>query len=177
MRILVVGGSLRVRSTNAALVRAVVDLATPDTTVDVYGRLAEIPSFSPDIPDDDAPEPVTELRALVAAADGVVVSTPEYAHGAPGALKNALDWLVGSGEAAAKPFVVVSSSPDPNGGIRALTALATTLTVMGGQLADLVTVPMLRTKLGADGELADPGTRRKLASALESLREARTAPA
>jgi chromate reductase, NAD(P)H dehydrogenase (quinone) len=171
VRILVLGGSLRAKSTNAALARAVGSVAAADTTADVFDRLGEIPPFSTDIGDDDAPPAVTDLRARIAAADGVVVSTPEYAHGVPGVVKNALDWLVGSGELADKPTALVSSSPDSAGGVRAMAALAVTLTVMGVRLVDIVTVPLLRTRLDAGGELADPSTRRKLASALESIRE------
>lgn len=176
MRILVIAGSLRTKSTNSALVRAVGAVADPDTTVDVFDTLGTVDPFSPEVGDDEAPAAVADLRARVGAADGVVVSTPEYAHGAPGVVKNALDWLVGSGELTGKPVVVVSSSPDPAGGIRALASLAITLTVMGVRLVDTVVVPFLRTKLDEGGELADPSTRRKLASALDSIREGMADP-
>jgi len=75
----------------------------------LFGGLADIPAFNPDIADDVAPASVMAFRSQVAAANGVLFSSPEYAHGVPGSLKNALDWLVGSGEFVDKPVALLSA--------------------------------------------------------------------
>ncbi|MCE0445230.1 NAD(P)H-dependent oxidoreductase, partial [Streptomyces tricolor] len=77
---------------------------------------------------------MAELRAAVGAADALLIVTPEYAHGTSGVLKNALEWLVGGGEIAAKPVALASASPAITGGDRARAWLAETLTVMGAQV-------------------------------------------
>ena len=71
-----------------------------------------IPAFNPDLDAEGAtpPAPVAHWRAALAEADAVLISSPEYAHGIPGVLKNALDWVVGSGELVNKPVGVLSAS-------------------------------------------------------------------
>jgi chromate reductase, NAD(P)H dehydrogenase (quinone) len=111
-RVLTVSGSLRASSTNGVLLRAAELIAPAGVTVTSYSGLAAIPAFSPDLDDEGAipPAPVAHWRTALADADSVLFSSPEYAHGIPGALKNALDWLVGSGELVNKPVGVLSAS-------------------------------------------------------------------
>jgi NAD(P)H-dependent FMN reductase len=81
--------------------------------VELYGGLASLPAFNPDLDTGDErllPPLVVDLRERIGAADGLLLSTPEYAHGLPGALKNALDWLVGSLEFPAKPVAVLMAA-------------------------------------------------------------------
>ena len=92
MRILAISGSLRHASTNTAALEALVRLAPKGVKVLLYGDLAKLPPFNPDDDLEDKPksEPVDTLRALVDASDALVIAAPEYAHGLPGALKNAV---------------------------------------------------------------------------------------
>ena len=69
----------------------------------IYDRLGELPHFNPDLDDDDCRTIVTDWRDRLKECDGVLFCTPEYAHGVPGVLKNALDWIVSSGEFMYKP--------------------------------------------------------------------------
>jgi len=96
--VLAISGSLRAHSTNTELLRAASLAAPPGVAITLYAGLATLPHFNPDVDDDALPEPVVALRRAVAGADAVLISTPEYAHGVPGSLKNALDWLVGGPE-------------------------------------------------------------------------------
>lgn len=90
--ILAIPGSLRERSFNRALARALPDLAPDGTRVEVY-PLYDIPLYNADLDTDDArPGPVIELKERIARADAVIFVTPEYNHGVPGVLKNAIDW-------------------------------------------------------------------------------------
>lgn len=100
MQVLAISGSLRVASTHSRLVRALALVAPVDFRVSIYEGLAGLPHFNPDL-DTDPPDPaVGAFRDRLRDADAVVISSPEYAHGVPGSLKNALDWVVGSGELA-----------------------------------------------------------------------------
>src|SRR3954463_14085057 len=98
LRILAISGSLRRLSSNTALVSAATVLAPDDVEVRIYTQLAELPLFNPDLDGDHPPAAVAQFRSELDAAAAVMISSPEYAHGVPGALKNALDWIVGSGE-------------------------------------------------------------------------------
>jgi NAD(P)H-dependent FMN reductase len=110
VRIVGVSGSLKESSGNSELLR---ELAARAVELAVWNGLGTLPHFTPD---DDGGAPVASLRAAVAGADAVLVATPEYAGGMPGALKNALDWLVGTGELYGKPVAVVSAAPSPERG-------------------------------------------------------------
>src|SRR5690242_9174445 len=101
MRLLAISGSLRAGSSNTAILQAARLVAPSDVELVLYEGLAELPAFNPDldtVEGDRVPERVRELRALVGSADGLLICSPEYAHGIPGSLKNLLDWLVGSVE-------------------------------------------------------------------------------
>ncbi|MGN6149776.1 MAG: NADPH-dependent FMN reductase, partial [Rhizomicrobium sp.] len=89
VRLLAISGSLRAVSTNTALLRAAMLLRPAGMTIDFYDGLATLPHFNPD--DDVEPLPLTvaDWRAKVAAAEGLLISSPEYARGIPGSLKNA----------------------------------------------------------------------------------------
>src|SRR3954470_24143764 len=95
LSILGISGSLRTGSSNTALLRAARVMLPEAVEFTLFDGLGEIPAFNPDIADEATPASVVALRKQVIAADGVLFSSPEYAHGVPGSLKNALDWLVG----------------------------------------------------------------------------------
>lgn len=153
MRILAVSGSLHLESANSALLRRVAAAGAPPGTVTVHEPLDALPYFSPDR-DDGRDDAVDRWRAAVAAADGVLIATPEYAGGMPGVLKNALDWLVGSGELYGKPAVVVSAAPSTERGGNARDAVVLTLTMQGAQVRDSFTVATRTDASDADADVA-----------------------
>ncbi len=110
MRILGVSGSLRSGSSNTTALRAIDLLALTNLEVVLGGHIAALPHFNPDLEDTPIPA-VSAWRTALLGADGLLICTPEYAHGLPGALKNALDWCVGSGEFVGKPVAVLNISP------------------------------------------------------------------
>jgi chromate reductase, NAD(P)H dehydrogenase (quinone) len=83
----------------------------PACEFSIYGRLELVPPFNPDQDNLPVHPEIQRLRTAVRVSDAVIVSSPEYAHGIPGALKNALDWFVSSGELSNKPVVLWSTSP------------------------------------------------------------------
>jgi chromate reductase len=167
IRIVAISGSLRRASSNSALVGAVARLAPGTVEVTVYRELETLPPFNPDLDGDHAPAAVTRFRATLRACDAVLISSPEYAHGVPGVLKNALDWVVSSGELVDKPIALINASSRAT---RAWESLAETLGVMSARvvLDASITVP-LRGGLDANGIVADAAIAAALRSAIDAL--------
>lgn len=111
LNIIAISGSLRAASTNSALVAALARNAPVGCQVTVYDRLGHLPIFNPDDEGENTPPEASALIDAVTSADGFIVSCPEYAHGVPGGLKNALDWLVSRDAAVGKPAMLVHASP------------------------------------------------------------------
>lgn len=170
MRILTISGSLRAASSNTAVLEAAAILAPPGVEVVLFDGLADLPPFNPDHDSEPALPAVAEFRSQLRAADAVLISSPEYAHGVPGVLKNALDWVVGSGELAGKPAALINTSPRAT---HAQASLMETLTVMTANLvaAASITLPLPGRKLDASGIAGDAelaGALRQALAALES---------
>lgn len=110
MKILALSGSTRAASSNTALLRALAGLAPHGIEVTVFAGLAALPVFSPDAEGPPAPAAVEAFAALVAGADALVISSPEYVHALPGGLKNAVDWLVSRPEIIGKPCALLHGS-------------------------------------------------------------------
>ena len=170
MRLLAISGSLRRASTNTAALEALARLAPRGVKALVYRDLAKLPPFNPDddVEDKPKPEPVETLRSLVGASDALIIAAPEYAHGVPGVLKNALDWLVASETFAGKPVALLNASPRA---FHAQASLRETLATMAARIlpeafAELSLAGKLVT---ADEILADPGNARRLKDALAAL--------
>ncbi|WP_370322234.1 NADPH-dependent FMN reductase [Oricola sp.] len=103
-------GSARFEATSFSVFRTAVATNAPhDFRVDVFDGISDLPLFSPD-KESDTPDSVLPLAAAVAACDGILIACPEYAHGIPGAFKNALDWLVSRFEIPGKPVMLVHAS-------------------------------------------------------------------
>jgi len=133
IHILGISGSLRAKSSNTTLLRAAANLAASrDMSITVYGALVELPHFNPDLEGTEPPS-VIKFRDTLRNCDGVLISSPEYAHGVPGVLKNALDWIVGSGELVDKPVALLNASPRST---YAQASLRETVTVMSGRLIE-----------------------------------------
>ena len=124
-------GSLRAASRNTSVLLACARLLPATADLDLFRELDALPHFSPDVDDHHLPAAVTALHARLAAADAVLVSSPEYAHGVPGSFKNALDWLVGVG-LGRRPVGLINASPLS---IHAHAHLAEILATMDGVLA------------------------------------------
>lgn len=154
MRLLSLCGSLRAKSSNRTLLEGAAALTPDGVTLAIFEGLADLPHFNPDIEDENQPASVTAFREALSKADGVIISTPEYAHGVPGALKNALDWVVGTSELVEKPIALFNASPRST---YAVAHLSETLVVMSAHLVDdaHVTVQMAGRELPEGGIAAD----------------------
>ena len=128
MHVLGVSGSLRAGSTNHTLLQAAGELAPTGINFELTDSVGLLPQFSPDQQDANIPA-LTHWVAQVKRADALVLSVPEYAGGYPGALKNALDWLVNTDAFVAKPFALLKASART---VRAQETLVTVLQTMSG---------------------------------------------
>jgi chromate reductase len=156
VRLLTVCGSIQPFSAN----RAAIDVAHAhvrsrrDVEVDDYADLARIPPLDPAV--DDPGPVVTAWRERIGRSDAVLIAAPEYAGAIAGTIKNALDWVVGSGELYAKPVAVISAGT--TGGPFARQMLIQTLTWHGAHVVAQVGIAAPRTKSDADGRLTDDAT-------------------
>ncbi len=125
IRIIALSGSLRAASINTALLRNVAANAPDGVSMEIL-PLDEIPLFNPDR-EASLPETVTSFRAKVGEADGMIIASPEYAHGISGVLKNALDWLVGYENFVGKPVQVLNAAPRAHHGVAALREVLSTM--------------------------------------------------
>jgi NAD(P)H-dependent FMN reductase len=146
-------------------------LAPEGVEVVLYAGLGNLPPFNPDLDGEGVFAAVDDYRQQLKGADGVVFSTPEYAHGLPGVLKNALDWVVGSGELVDKPVTLFNASPR---GTYAIASLTETLTVMNTKvIAEAsVTLQHLGKPLTAAQIVADPEMPRAVREGLEAFARA-----
>ncbi|MDH5526075.1 MAG: NAD(P)H-dependent oxidoreductase [Nitrospirota bacterium] len=171
MKIVAICGSLRAGSSNLALLRAAADEAPNGVEVTIFDSVGGLPLFSPDLDGDHVPPPVpvARFRTLLDGADGVLIASPEYAHGVPGALKNALDWVVSTSGVVDKPVALINAAP--GGGEQVQACLTRTLTVMAARVLVEVSllVPGARQMMDADGAIANPEVRRQLRAVLEGM--------
>ena len=165
-RVLTICGSLQRVSTNRWLLDAFAEIARSRIDCQPAPALDAIAAFDPDLVD-DASENVTELRTAIARADAVVIATPEYAASFPGMLKNALDWLVGSGELYGKPVAVLSAGT--TGGLHVLPAMVQTLGFQGANVVTVFGIDAPRAKFDVAGSLIDEATIASLDGVVDAL--------
>jgi NAD(P)H-dependent FMN reductase len=175
LRILAISGSLRGQSSNTSLLRLAIEVAPDDMRIVMYDGLASLPHFNPDDDVDVPPAPVGDLRTRVGEADGLLICSPEYAHGVPGSLKNALDWLVASVELPHKPVALLNAS---SWATHAQASLIETLTVMSTRIVHeaSATIPVARGDVAADGTIASAEIRLALRDALTAFARSIRAP-
>jgi NAD(P)H-dependent FMN reductase len=174
-RLLTVCGSLQRRSANRAAISVASSRASARrATVDDFDRIAEIPAFDADR-DDEHVAVVEDWRHRVGRADVVLVAAPEYAGGVAGAVKNAFDWLVGSGSVYRTPIAVISAGT--SGGRYARHAMAQTLTWQGAYVVGELGIAAPRAKSDDDGRLTDVPTIQAIWSLTDLLLDAAAMPA
>lgn len=168
--ILAISGSLRASSSNTELLRAAALIAAPLADVVFYDGLGRLPHFNPDLDFEgaDPPPAVRDLRAAIAEADAILISSPEYAHGVPGSLKNALDWLVSGPEMPGKATGLLNASARS---VFAHAALEETLRTMSADVipAAVVVVPLDGRRLTAASIVADSSLAAIVEAAIRAL--------
>lgn len=175
LRVLAISGSLRAVSVNSAMLRAAAHLAPEGMDITVFDGLGALPLFNPD---DAAASPPAVLRLFdaVVGADVVLFASPEYAHGVTGAMKNALDWLVGFEPFAGKAVAVVNTSARAH---HADASLRETLTTMAARILEpaSITIPLLGAHLDEDGMVSSAPVSAAILQMLQALMVSVSAPA
>jgi chromate reductase len=176
MRLLALSGSLRRGSYNTGLLRAARELAPAGVEVEIWDGLAAVPPFNEDDEAKPAPPAVASLRRAIAAADGLLVATPEYNGSIPGQLKNALDWASRPFDRTplrGKPVAVIGASTSAFGAAWAQADLRRVLATIGARVVetDLV-LPFAHERFDEQGRLVDAEARARLATAVKALLDA-----
>ncbi len=170
--VLAIPGSLRAASANHLLILAAQRLAPASMRIDIDEVLGRLPHFNPDHDGDSPPHVVLDFRHRVGAADAVMISSPEYAHGIPGSLKNALDWLVSSVEFPGKPVLLLNASAGDARHLQLqITEILSTMSARVIARPPMVSA-VVRRAISADGAVNDPQVAETIAQALAELGEA-----
>jgi NAD(P)H-dependent FMN reductase len=171
IHLLAISGSLRAVSTNTALLKAAILLAPAGMTIDLWEGLSGLPHFNPDLDVEPLPPAVAAWRRHIAEADGLLISSPEYARGVPGSLKNALDWLVSGPEHPGKPVAFFHASER---GVASQAALRLILETMGLRIVDTasLTIALLGQQTDGAALAADPAIAARISAALSAYANA-----
>ncbi len=165
IRLVGLAGSVRKASLNRALLRALAEVLPDGTTLELFDRLAEIPTFDPDV--NAEPPAVVAWKQAIAGADGLVIATPEYNYSLPGVLKNAIDWASrppAQSPLRGRPIGIVSAASGISGGMRAQYHLRQILvfTDSPAMLQPEVIIPRAHERFDGQGRLLDESTRELL---------------
>ena len=172
-QVLLISGSLRLGSTNAAVLNTAHGLVLQGISTRLYQGLSSLPHFNPDDDKEPTPEAVAQLRSQLATADAVLFSTPEYAGALPGSFKNLLDWTVGGGEMYGKRvgWINASSPASPARGADAYASLQKVLGYLGAMIVEdaCVQIPVLRSDVAEDGLIHSLELRARIANVVINL--------
>lgn len=169
-----IAGSLRQASYNRALLRAAQELAPAGMEIRIFDRVGELPLFDQDLEAQGDPEPVVAMRQAIAEADALLIATPEYNHGVPGVLKNAIDWASRPPRGAVlagKPTAILGASPGVTGTARAQSQLRQSLVFTDTPVLPQPEILVYRAheKFDAAGRLTDEKTREFVGKLLSGL--------
>ena len=156
-KVIAISGSARKNSANLRLIKAIDDLTKEKFETIVFEGLTDLPHFNPDLDTDHPPEAVDNFRKLIKNSDGILICTPEYAMGVPGTLKNALDWIVSSGEFSGKPVALITASTS---GVKAHESLLDTLQIIDARINEHTQylISFIQVKLNGENKITDEQT-------------------
>jgi chromate reductase, NAD(P)H dehydrogenase (quinone) len=152
MRVLALCGSLQAKSSNLELLHKATGLAPAGMHIELFDGIRSLPHFNPDLEIHAVIPEVDAFRCALTASDALLIAAPEYGHSLPGALKNAIDWVIGSGELEGKIVALTCAAASEDRGRKGLLALQTTLAAVRAQVAfgtPLRSGPTLDTAIAA----------------------------
>jgi len=169
IKILAIAGSIRSQSTNSALLQVLANYAPSNVTITLYDGLGQLPMFSPDLEGRHTPSSVNHFCGLVDRADGMILSSPEYARTIPGGLKNAIDWLVSRNEIIDKPISLVHASHRGDDMLHTLRLVLATVSTRFNESAFLRVPLMTKTPNEVQEILREPANKERLEKYLEQF--------
>ena len=156
-KVLAISGSTRVNSINHSLINAIALLAEHELEIKTFDSIAKLPQFNPDDDGETVAPVVADFRQQLDEAAGVLICTPEYAHGVPGSLKNAIDWTISSSQFPHKPTMLITASTGGEYGHRAL--IETLKAIEAKNIDELqMIIPFAKTKISMHNEITDHTT-------------------
>jgi chromate reductase len=168
-KILAISGSTRKDSTNQRLIKAITEITRGRLIILSYERISFLPHFNPDLSENAGTE-VINFRNLIRQSDAVLICTPEYAHGVPGSLKNAIDWTVGTSDFSGKIVMLITASTEGKYGH--LSLLETLRVIEAIVPPDLqLLLPFAKTKIHQNGSITDSQTLAEVRASLNKLYE------
>jgi len=156
-KVIAICGSTRQNSINHSLIKAIADLSSATLDVSLFDSIANLPQFNPDNDGDHVAMEVADFRQQLNNAEGIIICTPEYAHGVPGALKNAIDWTISSSQFPHKPTMLITASTGGNYGHKALMATLKAIEAKNIDQLQMV-IPFVKTKISVDNKITDEKT-------------------
>ena len=167
-RVLAIPGSIRHGSSNHRLLLSIAGLMADRLEVIVFHGIAGLPPFDPGISDDQTPAAVADFRQQLRDAQGVIICTPEYAHGVPGVLKNAIDWTVSSSDFSGKPTALITASTDGRYGHQSL--LETLRVIEAKDVEELqLLISFVRAKMNAGTGVLEEKTLAEVSALMEAF--------
>jgi chromate reductase, NAD(P)H dehydrogenase (quinone) len=157
MKILAITGSTRHNSSNFKILKFISEQINPRFEVEIFEGLAGMPHFNPDLDTDNSPENVVLFRDKIAAADGIIICTPEYVFSLPGSLKNALEWCVSTTIFSNKYVGLITASASGEMGHEQLLLIMKTLEAKFEKDSQLL-ISGIRGKIDAEGKIINNET-------------------
>jgi chromate reductase, NAD(P)H dehydrogenase (quinone) len=169
-----ISGSLRKASFNTAALRAALELVPDGMTIEI-ADIAEIPLYNEDVKAQGFPPPVQRLREKIAAADALLIATPEYNYSMSGVLKNVIDWVSRPPDPpiVGKPAAIMGATASLWGTARAQYHLRQSFVFLNMFPVNKpeVLIAQAPSKFDAQGKLTDQATRDLIAQLLVALRD------
>ncbi|HVE57940.1 MAG TPA: NADPH-dependent FMN reductase [Pyrinomonadaceae bacterium] len=166
--ILAISGSLRAKSTNLTIIENIAEMFSGQINVTIYHGLARLPHFNPDLEQSEPVAEVADFRRRIREADGVLICTPEYVFSIPGALKNALEWTVGTSDFAGKPTALITASSLGEKTHESLFLVLKTIEAKISERTALL-ISGARSKVNSEGKLSDAATIEAINLLIESF--------
>ncbi len=169
-KVLAICGSTRAASVNLHILQRIAEMYKTEMDISMYTSIDQLPHFNPDLDTETPPQAVIDLRKQIAAADGILICTPEYVFSLPGSFKNAIEWLVSTTLLTDKPAALITASSSGQKAHEALNLVMRTVGVrLGEHTSLLISAP--KTKLSMDGQFTDEPTRQKICELMDSFQQ------
>ncbi|QDI90856.1 NAD(P)H-dependent oxidoreductase [Salicibibacter halophilus] len=170
-----ISGSLRRDSFNRHVLAAATELTEPHVTLNTYD-LSALPLFNGDLEDGGDPASVAEFKRTILESDGLFIVTPEYHHGMPGVMKNAIDWAGSDANHNVlkdMPAAMIGASPTMFGTAFSQQQLKQSLIAAGASVMQQPSVFIARAnkKIDENGVITHEDTKAMIASSLRAFSE------
>ena len=161
-------GSTADNSSNLHLLKYLAALAKDRFNVSIYDSLKSLPPFDPELSINNPPPPVLELRASIAAADGILICTPEYVFSIPSGLKNAFEWCVATTVFSNKPVGLITASAH---GVKGHEELQCIVKTIEGRFTSetALLIQGIKGKMNAEDNVKDEETKNKLSAFINAF--------